>query len=47
MSQKRLLIDMDGVLSDIYRQFIQYEFKETGVMLKVTDLAGKTEDEAN
>ena len=40
MPQKRLLLDMDGVLSDIYRQFIQYEFKET-------NLIGKSEDEAN
>lgn len=43
---KRLLIDMDGVLADIYKQFITYEFKATGISQSLSDLAGKPEDEA-
>ena len=44
--KKRLLIDMDGVLSDIYGQFIKYEFNDLGVTQSLNDLTGKLEREA-
>jgi 5'(3')-deoxyribonucleotidase len=43
---KRLLIDMDGVLSDIYAQFIKYEQKDIGLTQSVKELTGKFEREA-
>lgn len=43
---KRLLIDMDGVLADIYEQFIAYEYKHTGITQSLSDLAGIPEHEA-
>lgn len=43
---KRLLIDMDGVLADIYQQFINYEYQDTGLMPSLKDLSGKPEHEA-
>lgn len=44
--KKKLLIDMDGVLSDIYDQFIKYEFKDIGLTQSLNDLTGKLEREA-
>lgn len=44
--KKRLLIDMDGVLSDIYGQFIKYEFNDIGLTQSLDDLTGKLEREA-
>lgn len=41
---KRLLIDMDGVLSDIYGQYIKYEQKDLGITQSITELAGKPEN---
>lgn len=43
---KRLLIDMDGVMADIYKQFIAHESKVTGITQSMSDLAGKPEHEA-
>lgn len=43
---KRLLIDMDGVLSDIYGQFANYEYKDIGLIQSSKDLSGKLENEA-
>lgn len=43
---KRLLIDMDGVLSDIYGQFANYEYKDTGLIQSSKDLSGRLENEA-
>ena len=37
---------MDGVLADVYAQFIAYEKKEFGVTRQLADLVGKMEDEA-
>lgn len=42
---KRLLVDMDGVLADVYAQFIKYE-KDHGVTHAVEDLYGVTEEQA-
>lgn len=41
--KKRLLIDMDGVLADIYQQAINYEFAESGTLIKIEDVHGKDE----
>jgi 5'-nucleotidase len=45
-TKKKLLIDMDGVLSDIYAQFIKYEFNDIGLTQLLNDLNGKLEHEA-
>lgn len=37
---------MDGVLSDIYGQFIKYEFNDVGLKQSLDDLNGKLENEA-
>lgn len=44
--KKRLLIDMDGVLSDIYSQFLKYEFKDIGLSQSLDDIKGKLERDA-
>ncbi len=31
--EKQILVDMDGVLADVYSQYINYEFKNTGTLL--------------
>ncbi|MEM9720157.1 MAG: 5'(3')-deoxyribonucleotidase [Bacteroidota bacterium] len=46
MSQKRLIVDMDGVLADVYAHFIQYEKEYTGLIKKKEDLIGVTEEAA-
>lgn len=43
---KRLLIDMDGVLCDIYTQFLKYEQNDIGLAQSLEDLIGKLEREA-
>jgi 5'(3')-deoxyribonucleotidase len=43
---KQILVDMDGVLADVYSQFIELELKETGVHLEIQSLYGKIESEA-
>jgi len=30
---ERLLVDMDGVLADVYARFIRLEFETTGIQL--------------
>ena len=45
MSQQ-VLVDMDGVLADVYSRFLDLEFRETGIKLEIESLNGKTEDEA-
>ncbi|HCO68050.1 MAG TPA: 5'(3')-deoxyribonucleotidase [Dysgonomonas sp.] len=41
----QILVDMDGVLADVYAQFIKMEYEETGVKLKIDDLYGRKEEE--
>lgn len=41
---KQILVDMDGVLADVYSQFINLEFKDSGIMLRKEDLYGKREE---
>ncbi len=45
-SMKQLLVDMDGVLADVYSQFLRLEREETGVSLAPESLHGKLEAEA-
>lgn len=44
--KQQVLVDMDGVLADVYTQFIDWEYRESGIRLKLEDLYGKTETEA-
>ena len=37
---------MDGVLANVYAQFIKYEKRDSGITKKLSDLTGKTENEA-
>ena len=41
--KKRLLVDMDGVLADIYAQAIQFEFAESGRLIQKEDVKGADE----
>lgn len=43
---QRLIVDMDGVLADVYSQFKKYETEEFGAVQQERDLLGKTEGEA-
>ena len=42
---KRLIVDMDGVLADVYSQFLLFEEKEFGKRQLLKDITGKPEDE--
>lgn len=44
--KQQVLVDMDGVLADVYAQFINYEYNESGIRLSAKELNGKTEAEA-
>lgn len=44
--KKHVLVDMDGVLADIYPHFIALEEKESGIRLDINSLDGKLEEEA-
>ena len=44
--KKRILVDMDGVLADVYSRFYEIHEKETGVILSAVDVTGKLEAEA-
>jgi 5'-nucleotidase len=41
--KKRLLVDMDGVLADIYQQAINFEYAESGRLIQLKDVAGADE----
>lgn len=43
---KRILVDMDGVLVDIYPMFFKLHEQETGQRLNIKDIAGQLEEEA-
>jgi 5'(3')-deoxyribonucleotidase len=43
---EQLLVDMDGVLADVYAQFIRLEFLATGLQPSLESLHGKLEAEA-
>lgn len=44
--RKQLLVDMDGVLADVYQQFIKLEFEDLGITQEIESLNGKSEPEA-
>ena len=44
--RKTILVDMDGVLSDVYAYLLDMHHKETGQRLTIDDVAGKLEAEA-
>jgi 5'-nucleotidase len=45
-TKKRLIIDMDGVLADVYQQFITMEEVESGRNINIKYLKGKEEYQA-
>lgn len=44
--QKQLLVDMDGVLADVYSHLIDLEYQVSGIKMTQQDLAGKLEEAA-
>ncbi|MEH6703408.1 MAG: 5'(3')-deoxyribonucleotidase [Galbibacter orientalis] len=46
MAQKRLLVDMDGVLADTYQQFFRLESNITGKKIEREDVIGVSEADA-
>jgi 5'(3')-deoxyribonucleotidase len=44
--RKRILVDMDGVLADVYARLFEVHEKETGIRLTAEEIAGKLEEEA-
>ena len=44
--KSQVLVDMDGVLADVYGQFIKMEYRDSGIRLNREDLCGKSEEEA-
>jgi 5'-nucleotidase len=43
---KRIIVDMDGVLADVYSRFFELYKEETGLHKSVRDVAGLLEEEA-
>jgi len=43
---KQVLVDMDGVLADVYRQFQLFEEKESGRLIEIEELMGILELDA-
>jgi len=43
---KQILVDMDGVLADVYAQFQKYEKQETGLERPMEEIKGKLELDA-
>lgn len=43
--QERLIVDMDGVMADIYSQFIAFDEKEFGYRQPLENMLGKKESE--
>lgn len=43
---EQVLVDMDGVLADVYAHLIEYEYRETGVTLSKDNIQGLLEGEA-
>ena len=44
--KKIVLVDMDGVLANFYPQFIEMEYKETGIQIDINKLDGILEQDA-
>lgn len=43
--KQQILVDMDGVIADVYAQFIALEYAHSGIKLKQEELNGKKEEE--
>jgi 5'-nucleotidase len=43
---KRIAVDMDGVLADVYAQYFRMHYEESGELLTPGQASGKTETEA-
>lgn len=43
--RKRLIVDMDGVLADVYQQFFKYEKEQFQLIINTEDCIGKPEDQ--
>ena len=46
IKNKRLIVDMDGLLADVYQQFINFEEKESGKRIQLSEVTGINEIEA-
>ncbi len=44
--RQQILVDMDGVLADVYAQLIIFEYRDSGIKLNIENMYGKTELEA-
>ena len=44
-TKKRLIVDMDGVLANVYSQFLDFEEKEFGIRQPIENLMGRPEAE--
>jgi 5'(3')-deoxyribonucleotidase len=42
---KKIAIDMDGVLANVFEQFVKYDAAETGIIKTIQDAIGKDEHE--
>ncbi len=42
---KKIAIDMDGVLANVFEQFVKYDVADTGVLKTIQDAMGKGEHE--
>lgn len=43
---KRILVDMDGVIADVYSRFLQKHEEEFGIRLVISDISGLLEEDA-
>lgn len=44
--RKKLIVDIDGVLADIYGQFRKFELEDFGTQQDLSEITGKLEEEA-
>ncbi len=44
--RERIIVDMDGVIVDIYKQFLKYELEDLNIKQDLNSLLGKLENEA-
>ncbi|WP_428232571.1 5' nucleotidase, NT5C type [Flavobacterium sp.] len=44
--KKRIIVDIDGVLADIYGQFRKFESQDLGTTQELSEITGKLEEEA-
>lgn len=39
--RQQILVDMDGVLADVYAQLIIFEYRDSGIKLNIENMYGK------